>query len=329
MRYRKLGKSGIEVSAVALGCWTFAGGRPWGAQDEALSVATIHAALDAGVNFLDTAENYGDGISECVLGKALAGRRRDAVIATKFSGGRHRPEEIREACEGSLERLGTDHIDLYQIHWPNRNTPFAEQMGALERLKEEGKIRAIGACNLGKLDLADFAAAGRFETDQVAYNLLWRAIEFDIMDACVENNVGILPYSSLMQGLLTGKFRSAGEVPPGRSGTRIYSKDQSDATDGEEGYEEETFAAIDRIRSLCEEMNQPMARVALAWLLHHPSVTSVLAGARTPEQLKENVTGADLELSDDVVKQLSLATDDLKQKLGPNPDMWETESRMR
>ncbi len=329
MKYRKLGTTGIEVSVVAMGCWAITGDFNWGPQDEADSIATIHAALDAGINLLDTAESYGNGYSEELLGKALAGRRHEAIIASKVSGNRHDAQGLRQACEESLGRLKTDYIDLYQLHWPNWNVPFAETMGALEQLKQEGKVRAAGVCNFGRRDLTDVLATGKVETNQLCYSLLWRAIEWEIQPLCVENEVGILAYSPLLQGLLTGKFATAADVPDERARTRHFSGTRPHARHGEAGHEEATFAAIDRIRDISDGLGLPMAQVALAWLLAQPGVTSVLAGARHPDQIAENVQAAEVELPADALAALSAATEPLKVALGDNPDMWQPKERSR
>jgi len=329
MKTCKLGQTDITVSVVALGCWAFAGGRVWGPQDEAESIATVRAALDAGVNFFDTAEGYGDGDSEAVLGRALAGRRHEAVIATKVNRSHLSGDEVREACEHSLRRLQTDTIDLYQIHWPSRTVPLDETMEALEKLREQGKVRAIGVCNFGVGDLSDLFKAGRSETNQLPYSLLWRAVEYQIRPQCVDEKIGILCYSPLAQGLLTGKFGSPDEVPAGRARTRHFSKARPQVRHGEAGCEAETFAAIERIRHTCDEMHRPMAQVALAWLLHQPGVTAVIAGARRPDQIRQTAQAADLELSPETLGELTEATEPLKRILGPNPDMWQSESRLR
>ena len=329
MEYRKRGKTDISVSVVAMGCWSLVGGQYWGSQEEAESLATIRAALDAGVNFFDTAEAYGDGVSESVLGKALAGRRHEVVIASKASPSHLSSTEIGRACEGSLRRLNTDYIDLYQIHWPNPDVPVGETAEALDKLKRQGKVRAIGVSNFGVNDLSDVLANGECQTNQLPYNLLWRAIEYEIMGACKERNVGILAYSPFAQGLLTGKFRTAGEVPEGRARTRHFSKDRPFTRHNENGHEGEVFTAIEGIRRICEEIQQPMARVALAWVLRQPGIVSVLAGARRPDQIDQSAQAADLELPSHVIDELNEATDDLKLNMGPNPDMWQSKSRFR
>jgi aryl-alcohol dehydrogenase-like predicted oxidoreductase len=323
MEYTKLGKTEIEVSMLSMGCWTIGGGPTWGDPDDADSIATIHAALDAGVNFFDTAEAYGDGHSETILGQALQGQRENVVIATKVSRKNLAPKAVQQACEASLQRLKTDYIDLYQIHWSNPSIPLAETLEALERLREQGKIRAIGVSNFGVADLSEYLKIGRCETNQLPYNLLWRAIEFEITQKCLDEEVAILCYSALAQALLTGKFSAPDEFPEGRARSRYFSKNRPHARHGEDGCEAELFATIAHIREICETIHEPMARVAIAWLLHQPGVTSVIAGARTSEQIRHNVQGCDLKLSPDIIAELNSVTDELKQKLGPNPDMWQ------
>jgi len=331
MRYRTLGQTGITVSTVAMGCWAIVGDSTWGPQDEAESLATIQAALDAGVNFFDTAEAYGDGYSESLLGRALAGRRHEAVIATKVSPSYLSQDEVRRHCERSLQRLGTDYVDLYQIHWPSRSVPLAETMEALDTLRQQGKVRAIGVSNFGLQDLSDLLAVGRCETNQLPYSLLSRAIEYAIQQKCIGAGIGILCYSPLAQGLLTGKFSSPDEVPEGRARTRHFSKERPQTRHGEAGCEAETFAALEEIHRLSARVHAPMATLALAWLLHQSGVTTVIAGARHPDQIVQAAHAADLQLSHETMAELTAATDTVKRMLSPNPDLWQpaAESRFR
>jgi aryl-alcohol dehydrogenase-like predicted oxidoreductase len=301
----------------------------WGPQAESDSLAAVRAALDVGVNFFDTAEGYGAGESERVLGKALVGRRHEAVIATKVSRANLAGDEVRRACERSLRRLQTDTIDLYQIHWPSRTVALDETMTALEDLLKQGKVRAIGVCNFGVQDLDDLLEIGMVETNQLPYSLLWRAVEHEIQPKCVEAGMGILCYSPLLQGLLAGKFASPDDVPGGRIRTRLFSGDRPGSRHGETGCEVEAFAAIEEIRRISEEIGEPMAKVAIAWLLHRPGVTSVIAGARRPEQIEQTARAADLGLSSKVIGLLTEATNEVKRILGLNPDMWQAESRFR
>ena len=328
MKYRKLGRTDMEVSVVCLGCWALIGDDTWGEQDRSDSVAAIHAALDAGINFFDTAEGYGRGESEELLGRALGPRRKDAVIATKVSAGTYDRETVAEHCERSLRRLGTDVIDLYQIHWPRKDMDMTEALGAMEALKQAGKIRAVGVSNFGRSFLSESLDVGRVETNQLAYRLLWRAVEHEVQPVCFENEIGILCYSPLCQGLLTGKFAAADDVPAGRARTRLFSSTRPNARHDEPGCEEAVFRALDDIREVCDGIGKPMGQVALAWLLAQDAVTSVVAGARNASQAAQNAAAADLDLADDVVRKLSEATDPVKQHVGTNADMWQSDSRM-
>src|SRR5688572_12606421 len=185
MRYTFLPGTDIRVSVIAMGCWALAGDMTWGDQSEADSIAAVRAALDAGITFFDTAPGYGDGLSERRLGKGLAGLRERAVIATKVGPDAMRGPDLVASVERSLGYLGTDYVDLLQIHWPSRDVPLTETWAALERLREQGKTRAIGVSNFGALDLSDALALGaRPVTNQLPYSLLSRAVEFEIQPEC-------------------------------------------------------------------------------------------------------------------------------------------------
>lgn len=329
MEYRQLGTSGIEVSVMALGCWPFAGGDVWGEQDDAVSIQTVHAALDAGITFFDTAEGYGSGRSERVLGEGLEGRRDEAVVATKVGGANLSPARISDACEESLRNLRTDVIDLYQIHWPNHEVPIEESWRALEDLKTQGKIRGLGVCNFAVQDMGDLLANGHCETDQLPYNLLWRPIEHEIQPLCVENDVGLICYSSLAQGLLTGRYASPDDVPDGLSRSRLFSDDRPLSKHGEEGCEVEAFEAIERVRHVADGLGESMAAVAFSWVWQQAGVTSLLVGSRSPEELALNLPSLDVHLEDDVIRILNEATQPVKDHLGANADMWISPSRMR
>jgi len=329
VQYRLLGKSDIEISAVCMGCWAIVGDSTWGPQDQGDAINAIHTSLDVGVTFFDTANMYGEGYSEELLAKALDKRRQDAVIATKVHSGSLQTDALRQECERSLRRLRTDYIDLYQIHWPNWSVPLEESIGTLEALKSEGKIREYGVSNFGKQDITEAVEKGAVVTDQLCYSLLWRAIEYEIQPVCVAKGIGILCYSPIAQGLLTGKFRSPEDVPEGRARTRHYSKKRNGVRHGEDGCEGETFAAIDRIRHISETAGRPMAEVSLSWLLAQSAVSCVIAGARNAKQARANAKAADLHLPAEILEQLAEATNCVKAKLGANPDMWQSESRIR
>lgn len=329
MKYLTLGKTDVKISKVIMGCWGIGGGYTWGDADEKESIDTLKTALDYGVTTFDTAEFYSKGYSEEIVGKALEGQRQKAVITTKVWVDNMAGDKISEACENSLKRMKTDYIDLYQIHWPNRDVPLEETLRAIEKLKQDGKIRAIGVCNYGVKDLSEAISISDIVSDQMAYSLLFRAIEFEILPKCKDIGMGVIAYSPMAQGLLTGVFSKPGDVDDERARIRFYSKDRPGTVHDEDGYETEVFAGIAKIREICERIDQPMANVALAWVLHQPGVISVLAGARKPKEIIEDAKAADINLSDTVLKELTATTEDLKQKMGSNADPWRTKSRIR
>jgi aryl-alcohol dehydrogenase-like predicted oxidoreductase len=329
MKYRTLGNTDLELSTVSLGCWAFMGGDLWGNQEQHELDNIVAAALDLGINLFDTAEGYGDGCSEQRLGQALASRRNSALIATKVSGQHLAPGDLRKACERSLTNLGTDTIDLYQLHWPNHSIPLADSVGALTALQEEGKVREIGVSNFGPLDLEELVHTGRVESNQLLYSMLARMIEHEVVPRCIEHQLSILCYSPLAQGLLSGKWKTADEVPESRARNRLFSCERPETVHDEPGCEEQMFATLARIREIGSELGQSMATVALAWCLHKPGVTTVLAGARSPEQVALNAKAAQLELDSDTVRQLDEASQPVKDWLGTNLDILLTEKQAR
>ncbi len=312
MEFRELGDSRMRVSAVGLGCNNFGrAGRATAGIDGTRAV--IDAAIDAGVTFLDTADMYGapPTTSERLMGEALAGRRDEVVIATKFGhtrfpvpgtedwgpkGGR---AYIRRACEASLARLRTDRIDLYQQHTPDPDVPVEETLGALAELADEGKIRAFGHSNYSAAQAvaAEASAAvlggGRFVTAQNEYSLLARGAERDLLPVLAELRVGFLPFFPLYNGLLTGKYTRSGGPSDGRI-TQIK-PELLDSVDWDQ---------LESYQSICDEVGAPMGQVTFAWLLTHPVISSVIAGATTPEQVRQNAAAADLALSPDVVERI-------------------------
>jgi len=327
---RELGTSGIPVSVVGLGCWPLGGGSGWGDIAEKQAIATIHAALDHGITFFDTAEAYNEGNSERVLGRALRGRREQAVIATKVSASNTAPDTLRTHCEASLERLQTDWIDLYQIHWPLPDERVPEALATMAELQDEGKIRAIGISNHGVAQMRSVLEQSvPIASNQLAYNLLCRAIEFEILPLCQEHGISIIPYMPLMQGLLAGRYNSADEVPPFRARTRHFSSERPQARHGEPGVEKETFEAIATIREISKGLGIPMAQLSIAWLLARPGVVTVIAGAREPWQVEANVAAASLQLAPETIETLDQATATVKHKMGTNADLWQAGDNRR
>lgn len=328
MQTCQLGQSDISVSRIAFGCWAIVGGFNWGHQEEQDSLAALQAGYDAGITLFDTAEAYGNGRSEELLAKALGNVRQNIVIASKVSSGHLRPADIRTACENSLRRLNTDYIDLYQIHWPSPDVPLEATLGEMLRLREEGKIRAVGVSNFGRESLDTAFGYTDIITNQVSYNLLFRAIEYDIQPLCRDHHCDLLCYSPLMQGLLTGKFNTADEVPADRARTRHFRGSREHCRHGEGGAEAETFRTIDELRAAAEEEGVSLAEIALAWPLRQSAVGCVIAGARNPAQAAANAGAGEVSLSADLLRRLDRLTAPLKEKLGENPDLWQAKSRV-
>lgn len=317
-----------DLSKLTLGCWALVGGTEWGDQDETLSIDTIHAAIDHGITSLDTAPMYGGGASERILGKALKGKRDQVFIADKISPGVSKIADVQNACDESLALLQTDVIDLMQVHWPDHDVPFEETIAALKALQEAGKIKHVGVCNFSAIDLRKWISlGGEVYSNQLPYSLLSRAIEFDIIPQCLESQVGVLAYSPIMQGLLTGKFKTADDVPDGRARSRHFNTDRALARHGGPGCEEDTFVAIAEVGRIAREVGASMTEVAIAWVSQQPGLASTIIGARNPDQVKENVGAMELRLSEDILTSLAEATDTVKTFLGPNPDLWSPESR--
>lgn len=329
MRYTTLPGTDLRVSVIAMGSWALAGDMAWGDQSEKDSIAAARAAVDAGITFFDTAPGYGDGLSESRLGTGLAGLRHRVVVATKIGPDAMAAGKVTESVERSLRHLQSDYIDLLQIHWPSRSVPLEETLGELEALKRAGKLRAIGLSNFGALDLADALAISKPTTNQLPYSLLSRAIEFEIVPACREAGVGVICYSPLLFGLLAGGYERADQVPDGRARSRHFSPARKLIRHQEAGCERETFEAIAEIRRIAQRLSVPMSDLAAAWLLHQPSVTTVLTGIRRPEQAAANVKAVSLELDRETLAELDRVTQPVKQALGKNPDLWQSGAASR
>jgi len=330
MKYVQMGKTDIKISNIGLGTWAFSGDCFWGSQDEKDSINTVLSALDNGVNFIDTAEGY--GCSEEVLGRALIGRREEAILATKAIWSSLKKENLLKSFEKSLKNLRTDYVDLYYIHWPNIEAPLADTMEILEKLKKQGKIRSIGVSNFGSNYLKEIVELGKIDlidVNQLPYSLLWRAIEFEIKDACLENHIDIVSYSSLAQGLLTGLYKNVESVPDHLKVTRFYNCSHVNAGHGEEGCEKEVFTALKKLEEICKELSIDMVELATAWLLHQKGVCSVLVGARKPEEMEQNIKASEIKFDNETLKKITNTTEEVKSKLGNNPDMWENAKNSR
>jgi aryl-alcohol dehydrogenase-like predicted oxidoreductase len=314
MEYRQLGRSGLRVSTITLGTMGFGGtgwASPVGQLDVAAARRQIDLCLEAGVNLFDTADVYSDGLSEQILGEALGADREDVLIATKVRGGmgtgpndeglsRH---HIIRAAEASLRRLGTDHIDLYQVHEWDGLTPLDETLAALEDLVRSGKVRYVGSSNytgwqlMKALWTADAQATESFVSEQIYYSLQARDAENELVPIAVDQGLGILVWSPIAGGLLSGKYRRGQDAP---EGTRRF----EGWTEPPVHDEDRLYATIDELVRVGEAHGVSAAQVALAWTLGRPAVTSVIVGARTDEQLKDNLAAADLVLTAEERKRL-------------------------
>jgi aryl-alcohol dehydrogenase-like predicted oxidoreductase len=292
METRRIGS--LEVTVVGLGCNNFG----WRVDADA-SAAAVNAALDAGINFFDTADMYGTGQSEEFLGRALGPRRQKVLIATKFGmkmgEGRigARPEYVRQAAEDSLRRLGTDRIDLYQLHQPGPQVPIADTLGALDELVRAGKVREIGCSNfsrdqLGEADAAVREGAARFVSVQNQYSMVHREPEAEVLPECVRSGIAFLPYFPLANGLLTGKYRSGQPLPDGSRGRDGF---------GPKVFTDANLALVESLAEFAAARGHSILELAVSWLAAQPAVASVIAGAKTPEQVRTNASAAGWRLT--------------------------------
>jgi aryl-alcohol dehydrogenase-like predicted oxidoreductase len=296
MKFAKLGKSDVQVSAITFGCWEM-GGAQWEFTNDQNNITAVHKALDLGITSFDTAEGYGNGHSEEILGVALEGSRKDIFLATKVAPNHLAPADVRAAAVDSLKRLKTDYIDLYYMHWPNFSVPIEDTMGELVKLQKEGLIRFIGASNF-KVDLLTQASAvGRIDAIQPEYSLLHRGIEAEILPWCLENEVSVLSYSSIAKGILTGIFHFGGvkiKDDDFRSNRRLFSADH---------FEKEK-PLLDVVKQIADAKEVSLSQVAIAWLLAKEGMTSAIVGTQNEKHLIDNVDSAEVSLSADEVAKL-------------------------
>lgn len=327
---RSFGKSGFTLPVLGIGCWSYGGGDYWGPQDQQDVNEVVGKALDQGFNYFDTAEAYNEGRSEEALGLALKSRRREAFIGTKVLPAYTEPATLRQHCELSLKRLQTDVIDIYMVHWPILDRPVGEVFQTLASLQTEGKIKTIGVSNFGVTQLGEALESGaHIEINQLCYNLMSRAIETDLVPYCSGQSIGILAYSPLLQGLLTGKYHSVDEMPSNRTRTRHYDGNRQGSRHREVGAEVELLKALDEIRKVADGLGVPLTQLALAWVLARREITCVLPGIRTQKQLAETSLGAQLQLPEDVKTLLDHITQPLLEKLGNNSDYYQNRNESR
>jgi aryl-alcohol dehydrogenase-like predicted oxidoreductase len=307
MRRRKLGANGPEISVVGFGAWE-AGGEAWGPNEsEEQVIEAIRAGLDAGIDWIDTAEAYGDGTSETLVGRAIEGRRDQVVVSTKVAprpdGTGFRADEVRRACRESLRRLGTSHIDLYQLHWPDGDVPVEETWTAMAGLVDEGLVRHIGVSNFGRDLIEGCMAIRHVDSLQPNFSML-RPAHGDLIRWCGEQGIGVVAYGPLAYGLLTGAITEDTEFDPSdwRSG-RLEASENYRAMFAP-GNLQPSLAVTGGLRPIADRLGATVAQVALAWTIHQPGVTSAIAGSRNAEHVRQNAGAGDLQLDQATLAEL-------------------------
>ena len=318
MEFRMLGTSGIKISSIIMGTWQ-AGKEMWVGIDDAESTKAIKVAYGAGITTFDTAAVYGNGHSEKIVGNALQDVRDKVVIATKVFSNQLKHQQVIDACHRSLKNLNTDYIDLYQIHWPPgsfgaKPVPLEETMGALSDLKAQGKIRAIGVSNFSRAQMEKAAKYGKIASLQPPYSLFWRKVEADALPYCLENNITLLAYSSMAQGLLTGKFGPDHKFAKGdhRFRNKLFQP---------QNYER-VQKALEKLRPIAKANNITLGQLALAWIISQPGLCAI-AGARNADQAAQNAAAANVSLSKQDLAAVEEIGKTVTDPLDDDPVMWE------
>jgi aryl-alcohol dehydrogenase-like predicted oxidoreductase len=316
-----------NTSKIVYGC--MGGSGAFGPVEEKQSIEALQVAFDEGVTFFDTAEMYGDGYSEQLLAKAMNNKRKEITIISKVSPEHLSKKKLKESCERSLKNLKTDYIDIYLVHWPNREIPFSQYIEALTELKQEGKILSYGVSNFGVKDLDDiYQLDNNICVDEVCYNLFTRAAEFELIPSCKEKDIPIFTYSSLMQGLLTGRYKHLDDFPDNRARMHLFdSRKRTQSRHG--GYGQEAIAqkALDQIFKIASETGISLSNLAIGWLKSKSAVSGVIIGTKNAEQSHNLRNFINLELDSEVVKKLDDATLDLRNALEGNIDPWDFRTR--
>jgi len=318
MEKRCLGTSEVQITPILMGTWQ-AGKKMWVGIEDNESVKAIRAAVEAGITTIDTAEVYGDGHSEQIVAQALSHiPREELVYATKVFTNHLKYDQVLEACDRSLKNLQTNYIDLYQIHWPagTFNTevvPIEETMRALNELKQQGKIRAIGVSNFSRSQLEEAAQYGRIDSIQPPYSLFWRWVEQEVTPYCIEHNISILAYSPLAQGLLTGKFAAGHKFEPedNRAKNKLFQGENYDRAQ----------LALEKLRPIAQRYQTSLANLAIAWLIAQPQ-SQAIVGARNAEQAQSNAKAADIQLSAEDLQEIDAIGRIVTDNLDDNPVMW-------
>jgi aryl-alcohol dehydrogenase-like predicted oxidoreductase len=348
MEQRSCGNSDLKLSVLGAGCWAFGGGDYWGDTDQQDIKAVVHRAVELGINYFDTAEAYNDGRSEKSLGQAVKGLdRAKIIIGTKISPSNCSRETLIKHCEASLERLDTEYIDLYMIHWPihphslrhftnneniiNNPPDLSETVEALVHLQCQGKIRYVGISNFAKERVDEVLESGlNIVVNELPYSLLARAVEDEMLPYCQQKGIGVIGYMTLLQGLLADIYSTLSDVPKWQRRTRHFnSKSCELCRHGEEGIEEETNKALASIRSVATDCGMTMSEIAIKWAVANNALTCAIVGARNLRKLEANIKAAAEPLAKEFVDRLNKATNPIKEKLGTSFDYYENTANDR
>ena len=316
MEYRSIGKTGIKITPILMGTWQ-AGKKDWVGIEDKVSTRAIQAAFESGIGAFDTAEAYGAGRSERILGSVLSHARDRVVYITKVSPNHLKYDQVQQACHRSLKNLKTDYIDLYMVHWPagswgTKEVPMEETLEAMNELKQKCKIRAIGVSNFSLPQLKEARQYSTIDSLQPPYSLFWRYVEHDTMPYCLKNKITLLAYSPLAQGLLTGKFDLSHKFDKkdNRSRNRLFRGENA----------ERAHRALARLRPIAERYDLSLGQLALAWVIAQPG-TSAIAGARNEDQVMENVGAAEVRLSEADLKEMNIIGRTVTDPMDDNPVM--------
>jgi len=309
MQYRDFGTTGVQVSEIILGAWQF-GVANWTDVEDDMSIKTIHAALDAGINAIDTAVGYGSGHSEEIVGKAVATRRDEVFLASKTGAS---PDGIRKGIDECLQRMGIDCIDLYQVHYPSPSIPIEDTIGAMAEIRDAGKTKFVGVSNFSLEQMQQAVATTKLDACQPPFNVFWRQIDEDVLPFCIENDIAVIPYSPLAQGLLTGKFRSRADIPDDiRAANKLYA----------EGIFEQCLDVVEMMETIAEGHGKSLIETAIAWTRQTPGITCPICGARNPGQVEGMLGGVGWKLSDEEYAAISDAGLKISAQLDFSSNMW-------
>jgi aryl-alcohol dehydrogenase-like predicted oxidoreductase len=328
MEHRPFGQTGLDVSAIGFGCWEVGGG--YGEVDEDAFARAVDRALDLGINCFDTAEGYGMGASERALGKALAGRRDEAIVVTKFGMNyRDKPnlrdssrERVVSSIDKSLANLGTDWVDVYMVHWPDRETPFAETMGALDDIVRTGKVRYVGLSNFKLSEIEACMTTRRVDVVQYGFNMFDRRMQRDVLPYCAENGIGFMAYGSLAFGLLTGTFSEDMDFGKGdwraRQG-KMGSIKMFESLFGPESFPR-NIRAVEELKDIAARYERSLPQLALRWALSHPAISTALVGCRNEAELEDNAGAVGWSITDDDLDEIDAIFE--RHEVTTVPDHW-------